>query len=343
MTRHRASLGLALAGLLLAGAAPATSAPAAKAPRPPRAVTGAALHVSDSTAEIVGTVNPRGTEVTYYFQYGPTAAYGEQTPSATAGGSAGAGVSAALSGLQPGTTYHYRVVATSTSAGTAEGLDRTFVTKQVPLRFVLPHVRRVEVYGNSTSIEGTLTGTNAADHQIVLQANPFPYLASFGDVGEAASTGATGGFSLQVPSLAQTTELRVRTLDTVPAYSQVVTVQVAARVTLHAKALGRQGLVRFSGTVRPAEAGAPVTFRLVRAGRGAVKVGTTTVRSAGTALSRFSTVLGLRRAGACRAIVDVSSGRLLTGESNSVSVHPVGVPQRKPRAHRRTLRARRRA
>ncbi len=340
MLLHRASRSPALLGLLLSGVAVAAGTPAGaseKAVRPPRAVTGGALHVSNSTAEILGTVNPRGTETTYYFQYGTTTAYGAQSPTATANGTQGTGVNAALAGLQPGTTYHYRLVAESPSAGSAEGQDRTFVTKQVPLRFVLPRIRRVELYGSPMSLEGTLTGTGAANHPVVLQGTPFPYIEGFGDVGQAASTSAAGGFSLPVPSLAENTELRVRTLDAVPAYSQTVTVQVAVRVTLHARALGR-GLVRLEGTVRPAEVGAPVVFQLVRHERAPVKVYAAVVKSASASMSRFRAVVRLRRAGAYRASVEVSNGRQVSGESPTISVHPVGAPSRATARNRgRTL------
>ena len=57
-----------------------------------------------------------------------TASYGGSTP--TQGGGSGAStepVSAALTGLKPNTTYHYRLVASS-PAGTTSGADQTFTT-----------------------------------------------------------------------------------------------------------------------------------------------------------------------------------------------------------------------
>ena len=35
------------------------------------------------------------------------------------------------------------------------------------------------VFGNPFFVEGTLSGTGAATHEVVLQANPFPYLGGF--------------------------------------------------------------------------------------------------------------------------------------------------------------------
>jgi hypothetical protein len=59
-------------------------------------------------------VNPNLRATTYSFQYGTTTAYGSETGARDAGaGNAPADASAGLAGLAPGTTYHYRVVATN--------------------------------------------------------------------------------------------------------------------------------------------------------------------------------------------------------------------------------------
>jgi hypothetical protein len=95
---------------------------------PPTAATGAAVAVGQSRATVRGTVNPRGAQTTYYFEYGLTAAYGAQSNarSLSAGNSARS-VSAILTGLQAGQTYHYRLVARNAS-GLNVGADRTFTT-----------------------------------------------------------------------------------------------------------------------------------------------------------------------------------------------------------------------
>jgi hypothetical protein len=72
-----------------------------------------------------------GASVTYYFEYGTTAAYGSVTP--TEGEEeliayAKPGVSAIISGLEPGTEYHFRVVATNGKGETSDGADTTFST-----------------------------------------------------------------------------------------------------------------------------------------------------------------------------------------------------------------------
>jgi hypothetical protein len=91
-------------------------------------VTGAPSAVGVAAATVSGTVDPGGRATTYHFAYGTTAAYGHATGDVSAGGGFGSqSVHAALSKLQAGTTYHYRLTATN-SAGSQAGLDGVFVT-----------------------------------------------------------------------------------------------------------------------------------------------------------------------------------------------------------------------
>ena len=77
--------------------------------------------------------NPNAIATSYRFDYGPTAAYGTSTPTQSAGaGSSSQAVFAALNGLTPRVTYHFRIVATSAS-GITSGGDLTFTTRP-PLR-----------------------------------------------------------------------------------------------------------------------------------------------------------------------------------------------------------------
>ncbi len=304
-----------------------------RAPTPPLPTTGGASDVSYSSAALTGVVDPRGTETSYYFQYGLTTAYGAQTPTvAVGGGTAGVKVSQSIAGLQLGATYHYRLVAMS-SAGPADGQDRTFTTKQVPLKFVIDTAATPDVYGSPFTVAGTLTGTSAANHQVILQANPFPYLGSFTDVGAPVSTNAQGGFSFRVPGISQTTQLRVGTLDAPPTYSQVVTEHVAVLVTLRARPTRSRGLVRLEGTVEPAEVGAPVMFQRLRATRGPAGAGSTVVKRGTAGVSRFSAVVSVRRSGLYRALVKVSNGKQVSGSSRTVFLHAPPVVHKAHRAH----------
>jgi hypothetical protein len=101
-------------------------------PSAPVAVTGSAASVTVSSATLRGSVDPNGRATTWYFELGTTTGYGSKTPAQSAGsGTTARGVSAAVSGLTPGRSYHYRLVATS-DAGTSRGADRTFSTAGPP-------------------------------------------------------------------------------------------------------------------------------------------------------------------------------------------------------------------
>ena len=94
----------------------------------PTALTGPAMAVSATGATLTGSVNPRGVPTTYRFVYGKTAAYGQSTPVKVAGsGTASQPRSAAIAGLKPATTYHFRIEALS-KGGKTVGADRTFTT-----------------------------------------------------------------------------------------------------------------------------------------------------------------------------------------------------------------------
>jgi plastocyanin len=97
-------------------------------PAAPVVSTGSATAVGETEATLNGTVNPSEQEATYFFEYGPTTAYGLKTPEASAGsGTSPLAKAATVSELTPGTTYHFRLVAKN-ATGTSRGLDRTFHT-----------------------------------------------------------------------------------------------------------------------------------------------------------------------------------------------------------------------
>jgi len=124
-------IGWAILCVLACAQGPLASAQALGATAP-TVTTGPAQQVQFASATVTGTVNPNGTATSYYFQYGPTAAYGTATSATSVGaGSAGVAVQQPLSGLSASTTYHYRLVAVST-AGTVAGSDLTFATSRQP-------------------------------------------------------------------------------------------------------------------------------------------------------------------------------------------------------------------
>lgn len=333
-TFHR-GISLTVAGILATSLAMPSASPASKATtaKPPNASTGGVSQLSYSSATLNATVNPRGSETTYYFQYGPTAAYGAQTPTASVGaGTSGVRVGQAISGLQLGSAYHYRVVAVS-SAGTTAGQDRLFTTKSVPLKFELPKTPRMALFGSAMSVTGSLAGTGAANHEVVLQATQFPFLGGFVNISAPQLTNAGGQFAFQVTGLSQNTHLRVATLDTRPIYSSTVNVDVAVRVTLHARTTRRKGYVKLYGTVSPSVPGASVAFQLLRPGRGPLTISGTTTKKGDASTAAFSATAFIPhgRGGMYRAFVKTPNGGHAPGYSRAVLLHAAPTPMK---AHR---------
>jgi uncharacterized repeat protein (TIGR02543 family) len=98
--------------------------------RPPAVASSAPSSTSATSATLVGAVNPLGSATSYHFEFGRTSAYGRSVPVPDA--SAGSDTvshaeSQPVTALTPGTTYHFRIVATN-AGGTAYGADTTFTT-----------------------------------------------------------------------------------------------------------------------------------------------------------------------------------------------------------------------
>lgn len=101
----------------------------------PLAITASAWSRGVSTATLAARVNPYGQSTTYWFEWGledcatdPCASVPVAEDGDAGEGHSQVAVSQNLSGLAPGTTYHFRVVAVNAS-GTTIGADRTFSTR----------------------------------------------------------------------------------------------------------------------------------------------------------------------------------------------------------------------
>lgn len=129
----------------------------------PTAVTASAASVGAASATVSGSVNPNGVATSWYFEYGTSTAYGSTTPPKNAGsGTSSVSVSALLSNLTAGTTYHYRLVAKS-DAGTTRGADQSFATTGVTIHAAAVAV----VYGNAVTLSGTVTSGQAGETVVV--------------------------------------------------------------------------------------------------------------------------------------------------------------------------------
>jgi hypothetical protein len=125
----------------------------------PSLLNESASAVRQTSATLNVTIGRGYADTTYHFEYGPSTTYGTNIPTPYAdigsGGLEGppAVVGQELSGLAPGSTYHYRVVATN-ALGHTTGPDETFVT--------LPSQPPVVSTGQASGVAqnmATLTGT----------------------------------------------------------------------------------------------------------------------------------------------------------------------------------------
>lgn len=100
----------------------------------PDVTTGDVSDLLGTSATLNGTVNPDGIAASYQFEYGTTTAYGSTVPASpesVGSDSSDHAVSEPVSGLTPGTVYHYRLDGINVN-GTNFGDDRTFTTPIAP-------------------------------------------------------------------------------------------------------------------------------------------------------------------------------------------------------------------
>jgi hypothetical protein len=109
----------------------------------PEAVSGAASSVGTTTATISGTANPEGAPAAYRFELGvydgAATKFGVVFSGDAGGGIMPVEEALNLSGLQPGTTYAFRIDVSS-AYGTRYGAPVTFTTLGLPAIIQLPAV-----------------------------------------------------------------------------------------------------------------------------------------------------------------------------------------------------------
>ena len=121
-----------ITGALIVSTALGLSVTAVASAATPSASTGTATAITQTTAVLHGHVDPHGVDTDFAFDAGPTVAYGTTTLSRSAGaGTAARAVAESVTGLEPGTVYHYRITAVS-ATGTVYGADATFRTTGSP-------------------------------------------------------------------------------------------------------------------------------------------------------------------------------------------------------------------
>jgi hypothetical protein len=163
-----------------------------------------------TSVTIHGTINPNHTATGFHVDYGTTTAYG--TPSPQPDADAGSGVVATpvettLTGLLPGTTYHFRITADNGTGGAQHGVDGTFTTAPGA---------SVDATGLTTS-KATLTGTVNPHGAPTTYHFDYGLTAAYGEMTVEADGGSGDGdetVSQDITGLAPSTTYHVRVVAT---------------------------------------------------------------------------------------------------------------------------------
>ncbi len=165
----------------------------------------AATTVTGTTATLNGTVNANTLSTTVTFDYGLTVAYGTTVPGVPSQvtGSSATAVSAAITGLLPATTYHYRVNGVN-GCGTSNSTDMTFTTASVtPVVVTLPAT-------SVTTTGATLNGTVNANGYSTAVTFDYGLTVAYGSTIAGTPSPVTG--SVVTPVSATLTGLLTNTL-----------------------------------------------------------------------------------------------------------------------------------
>jgi hypothetical protein len=172
-------------------------------------ITGtAAAGVSATSASLSAGINPGYGLTVYRFEYGTGADYGTRTPVQGPLGEDGTThpVNFTVTGLAPGTTYHYRVTAINFS-GVTEGPDRTFTTPGPPL---VGTVSVSQVSARTAHVEGTVNPVLAATTFRVEYGNG----GATGEMALGAVDNAPHAVSTDLGGLSPGTRYRIRVVAT---------------------------------------------------------------------------------------------------------------------------------
>lgn len=294
----------------------------------PQATAQAATALTSSSAVLNGTVDPNGNATTYYFEYGPTKAYGTKTAVASAGAGTGKQpVSQPVGGLAASTTYHFRLVATS-AAGTATSKDRTLTTLgagQANPALSIAAGPNPLVWGGATTISGRLTGARTtAGLDVTLRQNPYPYTTGFKAVA-TVKTNPQGRYAFtRKPTRNVRYQVTAKAKPGGPVTSPSLQVRVRTKVTLRLSdsTPARGQSVRFSGSVYPAHDGRIIFLqRRTSMGRYATVARVKARHVLGGRRSSFARRVRLFRSGAYRAYVTGHFDHSAGFATRSVVVH----------------------
>jgi len=178
----------------------------------PECLTQAATNITSSGATLNGKVNANHLSTNVTFEYGIVSSYGStvtanQSPLT---GNNITNVNADISGLTPGTKYHYRVSSVN-SLGTTIGNDLTFDTEQsIPILTTLPTLNKTS---NSVTTGGNITSDGGAaitSKGVCYSTTPYPTVTN----NKTINGSGTGSFISKLTCLSDQTTYYVRAYAT---------------------------------------------------------------------------------------------------------------------------------
>jgi len=260
----------------------------------PSVSTGTATASSQTNATLTATVDPGDAALSScQFNYGTATAYGTSVPCSAvpaAGGGAQA-VSAQISGLTAGTTYHFQITAAS-GVASADGADGTFTTPP-PLK-ASPSLSGTPAFGSTltckpnvtTTATETVTFAWTRDTVAIAGATAATYLVGAADethhlacsvtiAGDGGSATATSGFdaipsqngSKILESFVGTASDSANTARAPVTCSPQATGKCTFVLTLTTKQNGKQTVIGRSSSNVAISATATLSVRLSAAGR----------------------------------------------------------------------------
>jgi RHS repeat-associated protein len=163
---------------------------------PPSVTTSSAINIDTTSATMRGTVDPNGTTTSAFFEWGRTSSYGNTTDYVTGlTGSSAISLQSTLTGLDPDTTYHYRLAAVNSEGQWDWGSDRTFATDAETEPPTATTSSAIDIGLSTATLRGSVNpnGTTTAAF--------FEYglTTSYGNTTDYA-TGLTGNSSIAIQS-----------------------------------------------------------------------------------------------------------------------------------------------
>jgi hypothetical protein len=221
------------------------SAPASASAAPIGATTLAATNLSSTGATLNGNVNAGLTSLAYEFFYGTTSLSQHTDPGTVTAGTS-RNVSAALGGLQPGTTYSFMLVVLVPGSSPAQysyGRTLTFTTS--------PFAGTDAVTELATSIKttsATLNGTVNTEGSVASYAFQYGSTTSYGQTTAATPIQGTGAMSVKasISGLAPGATYHYRLIELLRSYPSP-TLELGSDATVTTATSGRLGSSALTG------------------------------------------------------------------------------------------------